>query len=925
MAFCDPAAAQAAVKRRRGAAYDSRIVSIRSNGAPVFVGRRAELAAIAASTDAAEGGRMQVVWIEGEAGSGKTALVREALHGVGDRFTTLWSEADELSMDASYSLVSQFAPVETASPFAAGMALVDRLGAMQANGPVALVAEDLQWADAASRGALLTAARRLHDDQVVMVLTSRPVPVTDDWERFRADPERCRRLDLGGLGDGDVGDLASRHGVELTPDQTRRLRDHTDGHPLHVRTLLSELSANQLRSATGSLPAPRSLAATTLGALAGLSADAKALAAALAVLGMRTPLALVGTVAEVEDPTGALEPLLATGLVQWWPAEEGTPVAYSHPLHRAAVYDGLAPRRRRALHRAAAQVTSWGPAWAHRVAAADSSDDALADELEAGAQYEVARQDLAQAATYLSWAATLTSTRGRSEDRLLLAARLLVIDGQTAKAAALHPRIVGCRRTGLRDLVLGMLALAQAEAPESERWLLQVVESPDGAERWVRADALGRLGLIYVLFGRGDDAATRAKAAIDLGPTGDPHIERIAWWTYAMGAAMASGAPTGLARLAPRLPGPPGEIAGADAELLVVRGMLRMLAGATIGGALDLRTAVALARRGFGFEQLPRAHIALSRALYFAGEWDEALVQARNALELIDDHRVWMHGQPEGALAPILAARGQLDVAEECANTAIREAEEVATMESLTGARVALAAVAQARGDHRRVVEALQPLISGHDVRSIAPLTLLAWWPTMIRATIAAGDLERPAAQIDQLEATCADQGLDGGVHLADLRARLAAARGDGEAATAGFATALERLGPDHPWLDRALLHYAYGQTLRARGSRRSARDQLRIAYEMLDLVGARPYREAVAREIAEWEGRTHEAPASRADHALTSREQDVVALVRKGYTNREVGAQLYISAKAVAYHLGNVYGKLGITSRRALRDMVLS
>ena len=46
------------------------------------------------------------------------------------------------------------------------------------------------------------------------------------------------------------------------------------------------------------------------------------------------------------------------------------------------------------------------------------------------------------------------------------------------------------------------------------------------------------------------------------------------------------------------------------------------------------------------------------------------------------------------------------------------------------------------------------------------------------------------------------------------------------------------------------------------------------------------------------------------------------MALVRKGFTNREVGAQLYISAKAVEYHLGNVYGKLGIRSRRELRDL---
>ena len=53
----------------------------------------------------------------------------------------------------------------------------------------------------------------------------------------------------------------------------------------------------------------------------------------------------------------------------------------------------------------------------------------------------------------------------------------------------------------------------------------------------------------------------------------------------------------------------------------------------------------------------------------------------------------------------------------------------------------------------------------------------------------------------------------------------------------------------------------------------------------------------------------------------LTEREQDVVALVRKGMTNKEIAAEMYVSEKAVEYHLRNVYGKLGISSRRELRS----
>jgi DNA-binding CsgD family transcriptional regulator len=60
-----------------------------------------------------------------------------------------------------------------------------------------------------------------------------------------------------------------------------------------------------------------------------------------------------------------------------------------------------------------------------------------------------------------------------------------------------------------------------------------------------------------------------------------------------------------------------------------------------------------------------------------------------------------------------------------------------------------------------------------------------------------------------------------------------------------------------------------------------------------------------------------------RSPLALTERERDVVALVVQGMTNREAAAELYISGKAVEYHLGNVYGKLGIRSRRELRARV--
>jgi predicted ATPase len=129
-----------------------------------IVGRERERAALAASADAAEQRRAQVVWLEGEAGTGKTSLARNAVRQLGDRFVVLWTAADEPSRDVAYATIAQLGVNSAANPFTAGLALVERLAMLQSDSPVAIVVEDLQWCDAASRAALLTAARRLEDD-----------------------------------------------------------------------------------------------------------------------------------------------------------------------------------------------------------------------------------------------------------------------------------------------------------------------------------------------------------------------------------------------------------------------------------------------------------------------------------------------------------------------------------------------------------------------------------------------------------------------------------------------------------------------------------------------------------------------------------------------------------------------------------------
>jgi DNA-binding CsgD family transcriptional regulator len=94
--------------------------------------------------------------------------------------------------------------------------------------------------------------------------------------------------------------------------------------------------------------------------------------------------------------------------------------------------------------------------------------------------------------------------------------------------------------------------------------------------------------------------------------------------------------------------------------------------------------------------------------------------------------------------------------------------------------------------------------------------------------------------------------------------------------------------------------------------------DVLRTARDRLRGVSAVPF-------LARTERLLHDAgltPAAGEEAlGLTAHEEAVVALVVRGLSNREVGRDLFVTPRTVAYHLSNVYAKLGVTSRRELRE----
>jgi predicted ATPase len=421
-----------------------------------FVGRAAELSEIAASVEAAISGQPRLLWVEGTAGSGKTTLLRRATDAFPEGVVTRRAIADELATGVTYELVAQLGAADCASPFAASQKLLDVWSRLQESGPVVVVIEDVHWADPPSVAAVISAIKRLDQDQVAVIVTSR-VPPDDGWDRLIRDEQRCRRLVLASFDPDEVLTLALQGGIELNRRQAERLRRHTGGHPIWVRTLLRELTATELQAPDGELPAPRSLASAVTAHLASLPPPARDLAAALAVINQEVTLTVAGRVAGTGSPIEALEHLQATGFVRHRTGQNGALVEFSHPLYRQAVYEDLSPTRRRDFHRSAARVLTPDSVLAHRVAAADGADDALADELEAAATSERAAGAVAIAARNLLWASSVCGSSDRAERLLLEAALALVDSNQIEEAARLRQQLERCQDSLARNLALGLI------------------------------------------------------------------------------------------------------------------------------------------------------------------------------------------------------------------------------------------------------------------------------------------------------------------------------------------------------------------------------------------------------------------------------------------------------------------------------------
>jgi DNA-binding CsgD family transcriptional regulator len=188
--------------------------------------------------------------------------------------------------------------------------------------------------------------------------------------------------------------------------------------------------------------------------------------------------------------------------------------------------------------------------------------------------------------------------------------------------------------------------------------------------------------------------------------------------------------------------------------------------------------------------------------------------------------------------------------------------------------------------------------------------------PELIEAAVRTSNTEVAAGALERLADSTS---VSGGDWALGVEARSRALLSGGEAADRLYREAIKRLGRTPMRAELARAHLLYGEWLRRENRRTDAREQLRASYQMLTTIGMEGFAERARRELLAT-GETVRKRTVETLTDLTAQEAQIAKLARDGHTNQEIAAQLFISPRTVEWHLGNVFTKLGITSRKDLR-----
>jgi len=903
----------------------------------VFVGRKAELAGLADVLARARQGEPWLVTIEGESGVGKTALARRSLASPAG-LISLWARADPSEADFEYGLVGQLlrgvdpqvlarypllaGDVVRSSPFAVGVQLLGTFGELQRAGPVVLVIDDVQWADRRSVEALSFAFRRLSVDAVAVILIVRGGRDQLDapTRRMLLSVAQRRRIVLPGLSVNDVAPLAAALGAgPLGSDATRRLYDRTGGHTLYLRTVLSDREGlERLDRETAVVPA--SLAAAIGDQLAALPAPTRALLEMMATVNGPVPLALLGEAASVAEPTAAIEPAVRAGLADLSPDEPTRPVAIRHALQRDAIYAGMTAGRRRELHARAVTIVDEASAWAHRVASLDRPDESLAVQLERLASGDAASGRLALAATHLLWASDISPARADRERRLQTAALHLML-AEEARGMALREAVEAAAPSPLRSCVLGTMAFSSGRLAEAELRFREALAQAraDPGSRPLAALIANRLAGTYTLLGDGEQVITFGRWALGTGCL-DAAAASQTRTLIAVGACNVAGPREALDELG-HLDADPARVDLVDVDGLSFRGVFRLLAGELGPAVSDLAASLKLARQGATLTLGLRAYFYLALAQYLAGAWDDVLLTAEQGFSAAAIHpRRYELPLLHLAAGCVPAGRGMTGEAARHARLAEEAAASLDYGQERLYAAMTRALVCQATGDYLGMATALGPWRDAAALDGRSRMYAVLWRPLLAEGLAGSGQAGPAADVLDQLRAQ-SSQASYLAPALAWLDGWLAEQRGHPDQARRIYQHGEDTASTESPVYTARLL-LAHGRLLRRTGNRKDAAERLRRAIALYTALRATPFIAWTEEELAAC-GLRQEGAKRRSVLEMTDRETEVAHLIERGMTNAEIAAELFITPKAVEYHLGNIYAKFGLKGRQQLRRLL--
>jgi DNA-binding CsgD family transcriptional regulator/tetratricopeptide (TPR) repeat protein len=896
-----------------------------------LTGRRSERGVLDRFVAGVRAGEGRALVVRGEPGVGKTVLLdylagrasgcrvvravgvqsemELAFAGLHQLCAPLLDHAESLPVPQREALRTAFGLSAGPVPdrFLVGLAVLGLLSEAAGERPLICVVDDEQWLDRASAQALGFAARRLAADPVGLVFAAR-VPGED----VAGLPE----LVVEGLAEDDARELLES---VLTGPLDARVRDRiiadTHGNPLALLELPRGLTPAQMTGGFGvrsAVPLDGRIEESFGRQLEMLPAQTLRLVQLAAADPSGDPVLVWRAAGRLAIGAGAARPAVEAGL-----AEFGARVRFRHPLVRSAAYRSASVQTRQELHAALAEATDPAVdpdrrAW-HRAEAAPGPDEDVAAELEQCAGRALRRGGLAAAAAFLERSARLTLDPARRAERALAAAQARL-------------------RAGAPDAALGLLAMAQA-GPLDE---LQRARGDLLRAQVAFASSHGRDAPPLLL------SAARQLEALDVGLARETYLEAFTAALFVGRLSPAVGDVARAVRTAPAAPGP------ARAPDLLLDGLALLVTEGYAAGTPALRRALLAflsqdisAEEGLSWLWLAGLaamavwddetwHILASRHVKLARD-----VGALSELPLAIRWRILLHthaGELEQGAALIAEAQAVADAtgsqlgphgALGVAAWRGREAEATeliqATMDDVTSR-------GEGRGVTSQYAAALLYNGLGHYDKALAAaelvceyddLGVLGWSLTeLVEAAVRSSQPTRASDALQRLSETTRASGTDWAL---GAEARSRALLSEGATAENCYREAIERLGRTRMRPAVARAHLLYGEWLRRENRRREARAELRTAHGLFTTMGIEAFAERTRRELLAT-GDTVRKPTVETASELTAQEAHIARLAVDGRTNVEIGAQVFLSTRTVEWHLGKVYTKLGVGSRRELR-----